>query len=1336
MYSPASARFELKSTSLDRPYADRLRSLREVREIAPHKDPSDIDRIELCRAPDLKSRALERQDRFGSLQTSWLVKNCFATWRSSIVHIKANYVVSRDNEITIATSELDVIKELQLALAEKDVLILELEDKLQNSTRDVVALESRLRTEILDVERRTERQVYDLQEERLSLEKEWNFKRSEIDREWNSKLSDMEERQKRLEEERDRRLADAEMQRHRIEEEWRRRLRDVEDLNDSLREEHRLHTGRLEESHNQRLRETQSHRSRLEEEFDQRLREIEAAHARTQDELEARLRDASERHLQLEDDHRRQLGRLQEDHNHTISRLKDKNNLQISQLEDARSMSEKQWSARLRDAEEKARALEQQWNDRLRYAEDQQRSLDQQWSLKLQKAEEDRDLALQRMEETRIAQLKGAGSQVAFALIGGNTKAWRAIVLHAWARWTERACIEAECGAKLKAAEDKSVEMEKSYIAMLDKYEAERERIDREWQRKMQEQEDNERALKRALEEDKKWTKQNKANKAAMALMGGLARGIINATFEGWARFVQHATVERELEARIREAEDHKAQLRRQHDAQLDQLDERERTLVLNYEERFRRLSEEHDLKMQASDHRLKEAHALRLMREGAHCGAAVHHIGRTEAKLILMETFVAWMQRNRHVKWEMTVDHFYRSTRAEMDRLCTRRENAAGTLAVRGSARFDVYKVLYAWRHATVAVAIRGAAKMASAKWGMQYGLQRGALFWHRIFDDWLRVANASRLQSVRRRGDLEKRQHTLRVCERMAQAIGGKHFFFYIWHRASEKLRRERESDILRQKRDKLRKHVKQEMEDNFFFRLTFLIQCVFSRWKHLTANSRHYSSLEELRDVLYEQFRAGRGGRVSSVVSAIEDQRMQLAIWEAFTRWALLVRMERTAKLQATPMMSTFMNTYTPWQPQALPRSVIYQGSVAQADAITTCNVALSPGSVVLEVASIAGFVPGRQMSIDEGTAIAEVNTIQSIVHDGIGYGMYASPLVLNLASPLKFGHLAGATVKMPKAILLANGINTTTTPTSDVLHRPGQGFSPTTSVCAPSLGRTIGYRVFNTTTTTTPDASLPTATVGVDANHDGHPNFYYTGVDMNHDGIPDALQAPMPTATVGVDVNHDGRPNFFYTGVDANHDGIPDTLQVGAEATMAALRHPWLPVVQRRQNAAATTAAARSRSPTAAGRSISPVPPSPRLTAVGLAAVGMAAAAEAESSAAASSAAPLGSATSIGTLWEQWEASAEQAGTRIPLMIERLKAQPASPRLSPRRAPPTVMRATTPCRQVGGTAAAAAAAAVAKVVSSGGAIRTGSVSPIPRPTAFLSAKPLRTSSNFAA
>merc|ERR1719487_2765711 len=101
----------------------------------PLRTPSTASTLHLSqRERSLESRAMERQGRFGSLETSWLVKNCFAAWRT-LIHIKANFVLARDNEITIATNELDVIRELQIALAEKDELIVELEGTFQKSVR-------------------------------------------------------------------------------------------------------------------------------------------------------------------------------------------------------------------------------------------------------------------------------------------------------------------------------------------------------------------------------------------------------------------------------------------------------------------------------------------------------------------------------------------------------------------------------------------------------------------------------------------------------------------------------------------------------------------------------------------------------------------------------------------------------------------------------------------------------------------------------------------------------------------------------------------------------------------------------------------------------------------------------------------------------------------------------------------------------------------------------------------------------------------------------------------------------------------------------------------------
>jgi len=93
-------------------------------------------------------------------------------------------------------------------------------------------------------------------------------------------------------------------------------------------------------------------------------------------------------------------------------------------------------------------------------------------------------------------------------------------------------------------------------------------------------------------------------------------------------------------------------------------------------------------------------------------------------------------------------------------------------------------------------------------------------------------------------------------------------------------------------------------------------------------------------------------------------------------------------------------------------------------------------------------------------------------------------------------------------------------------------------------------------------------VPTATVGIDTNHDGKANYFVSGVDVNRDGIPDVLQKPpsmlppnqpllesrnlptmplVPTATVGIDTTHDGTANYYVSGVDVNRDGIPDSLE---------------------------------------------------------------------------------------------------------------------------------------------------------------------------------------------
>merc|ERR1719345_728092 len=87
----------------------------------------------------------------------------------------------------------------------------------------------------------------------------------------------------------------------------------------------------------------------------------------------------------------------------------------------------------------------------------------------------------------------------------------------------------------------------------------------------------------------------------------------------------------------------------------------------------------------------------------------------------------------------------------------------------------------------------------------------------------------------------------------------------------------------------------------------------------------------ALGELRQALFEQSYSGGRGRVLAVVSAIEDQRAQLAAWEAFTRWALVVRMARIPQPQTAPITTYYMNTYPQYMPmQTQTPSVIFRSS----------------------------------------------------------------------------------------------------------------------------------------------------------------------------------------------------------------------------------------------------------------------------------------------------------------------------------------------------------------------------------------------------------------------
>lgn len=344
--------------------------------------------------------------------------------------------------------------------------------------------------------------------------------------------------------------------------------------------------------------------------------------------------------------------------------------------------------------------------------------------------------------------------------------------------------------------------------------------------------------------------------------------------------------------------------------------------------------------------------------------------------------------------------------------------------------------------------------------RWGMQYGVAKASLFWHRILAGWTRVAKEARgtTKLEQQIAYLRmKHQNTRDGCSGVFVSLHFRSFIHFLLHDWLVYSMKSGVGKIYKEANWSLA----QEMEDNEIFRTTFLLQGLFTRWKHWTANAKHQDALEALRLKMYNQH--GRmPTRVLTVVSAIEDQRDRLMLWESFARWSLITRMERVAAhSQMVPITRYWTKTYLP-QSSYLPAvtappvtSYVYPNQVVS-----------SPSPMQVSTPSAPNLVSWR---------------------------------VVNEAAP----------APLPAA--------------------------PVTRMELPAVRAELP----------------PMATVGIDSNHDGRANFWYTGVDMNRDGIPDSLQQPsvasIPTATVAVDANCDGRANYLYTGADMNRDGIPDALQ---------------------------------------------------------------------------------------------------------------------------------------------------------------------------------------------
>jgi len=82
-----------------------------------------------ARERDLETRAMVRKKSWGTLATSWLVKNCFAAWRS-LMRVKITSIVQVDQPYV--NSEPCTCKEMKQLLADKNILIQGLKDRLRD----------------------------------------------------------------------------------------------------------------------------------------------------------------------------------------------------------------------------------------------------------------------------------------------------------------------------------------------------------------------------------------------------------------------------------------------------------------------------------------------------------------------------------------------------------------------------------------------------------------------------------------------------------------------------------------------------------------------------------------------------------------------------------------------------------------------------------------------------------------------------------------------------------------------------------------------------------------------------------------------------------------------------------------------------------------------------------------------------------------------------------------------------------------------------------------------------------------------------------------------------
>jgi len=706
------------------------------------------------RTRDLEALAMQRHRSFGSLETSWLIKNCFAVWRS-LIRIKANFAIQRDEEtVAVVSTELEALRELQLALAGKDELILYLEQRVEHLTAELEACQERLRVEVSRLEGHHTTFIEDIRAQHGNSYEELRGQHSIVLDELQGKHS------LALEELTEQHNTRVDVLVSELEELRRSHAGELDVLRlelDVKNREHGQERGRLEEEWQNRLREAEERHAAREESWRLQGKEAQMLHARVEEEWRLKLGQNSDELMDLAkgraasaamallggkskgfvamvfaawarvvqrlgferelDDHRRGAAEERERMQSELTVHMDRTEAERVHLEAERDLH--------------IRAIEEERAEKLREMANAHAGIHEDLTMRLRAAEDERDLHVQRIEEERIVAVRTQANAAAFALMGGKSKAVVSVTFNAWVRHAKMARVEMEWEAKHAALEEKHRQLEQDFEGRLRQAEAHRNRVEGDWQVKLRKADQERTEVLREMEANAQSAVTIRAQQAAMALMGGKSTAVLAAVLHGWARAVERERLEQELELRLREADAHKQQMQAEHDRQLQKerdtiehleqdrdmqlrqmeddahrkmrsVEEQYGELEQNWGGRLKKVVEENDEVLKAAeaerDRLLKESKALAMLTRSQVADASNAVLDKHQVRMLLFQVFNAWEKMCMHTRWTAHVEDLHKDASHAFDKICSRRELASEGLAKKNQERMMKFEGFKAW--------------------------------------------------------------------------------------------------------------------------------------------------------------------------------------------------------------------------------------------------------------------------------------------------------------------------------------------------------------------------------------------------------------------------------------------------------------------------------------------------------------------------------------------------------------------------------------------------------------------------------------------------------------